>query len=168
MRLLRVGILALSSVIGLQALASAQGLLKATVQHAKVDASASTTRVAPGGAVTLRVDVTPNPSVHIYAEGAKDVTPVALTLTPNAVMKAAAIKYPKSELVPDPASMAPVPAYAHAFRVDVPITIASTARNGDTLTLGGVLTYQACDDRMCYPVSTAPVTWQITVGPQAK
>jgi hypothetical protein len=148
-------------------LAGAQGLLKATVQYAKVESSASATRVSPGGAVVLRVDITPNPTVHIYAEGAKDVAPVALTLTPNTLVSTPPIKYPKSERVPDPASFAPVPAYAHAFRIEVPATISSSAKAGDVLTLGGVLTYQACDERMCYPVSSAPVTWQLSVGASA-
>ena len=159
-----IGVLALGSVVGITGSASAQGLLKATVQHAKVESSASPTRVAPGGVVTLRVDVTPNPTVHIYADGAKDVTPVALTLTPNAAVTIAPVMYPKSERVPDPASLAPVPAYARAFRIEVLATLASSAKAGDVLTLGGVLTYQACDERMCYPVSSAPVTWQIRAG----
>jgi len=161
-----IGIFALCSVVGITGTASAQGLLNATVQHAKVESSASATRVAPGGVVMLRVDVTPNPAVHIYADGAKDVTPVALTLTRNPAVTIAPVKYPKSERVPDPASLAPVPAYAHAFRIEVPATLSSSAKAGDVLTLGGVLTYQACDDRMCYPVSSAPVTWQIRVGEQ--
>ncbi len=146
------------------AVAGAQSLLKATVQHAKVESSASASRVAAGGAVMLRVDVTPNPSVHVYADGAKDVTPVALTLTPNPAVSTGKIKYPPSERVPDPASLAPVPAYARAFRIEVPATIASSAKAGDVITLGGVLNYQACDERMCYPVSSSPVSWQVTIG----
>ena len=31
------------------------------------------------------------------------------------------------------------------------------------LIIGGGVTYQACDDRLCYPVNVAPVTWTVTV-----
>lgn len=158
------GVLAVFSMFGVPGVSRAQSLLKATPQHAKVESSASTLRVPAGGTVLLRIDVTPNPSVHVYAEGAKDVTPVAVTLTPNPSAAFGKVRLPASERVADPASMAPVPAYAHAFRIEVPATIASAAKNGDAITLGGVLTYQACDDRMCYPVSTAPVSWTLSVG----
>lgn len=141
----------------------AQSLLKPTVQRATVEPSASARAVSAGGSLTLWVDVTPNPSMHIYAEGAKDVTPVALVLTPNAAVSARTPTYPKAELLPDPASLAPVPAYARAFRIAVAAAVKTSAKSGDVLTLGGVVTYQACDDRLCYPESSAPVSWTVRV-----
>jgi hypothetical protein len=56
-----------------------------------------------------------------------------------------------------------VPAYRKTFRIAVPITVKATAKRGETLTVGGAVNYQACDDRLCYPVTAAPVTWTLTV-----
>ena len=32
-----------------------------------------------------------------------------------------------------------------------------------TLTIKGVLNYQACDDKMCFTPQTVPLTWTVTV-----
>src|SRR4051794_13242945 len=81
----------------------AQGLLaKPGVQHASVVATANPAAASPGSLVTLWADVTPNPSIHIYAEGAKDFTPVSLVLTPHAGITAGPGKYPKPGTAPAP------------------------------------------------------------------
>lgn len=142
----------------------AQSLLaKPTVQHATVIASASAAAASAGGALTLWADVAPQPSIHIYAEGAKEFTPVALVLTPNAAVKARRPVYPKPDAATAPGSTDAVPAYTQPFRIALPVTIAPTAKPGDVVAIAGAVRYQACDDRLCYPVTSAPVMWQVTV-----
>lgn len=143
----------------------AQSLLsgKPTAQQASVAAHASAATVAPGASVTLWADVTPNPSMHVYAEGATEFTPVALKLTPNAVVSFGKTSYPKPTLVGAPGATEKVPAYTQPFRIAVPVAVKASAKAGETLTLGGIVNYQACDDRLCYPVAAAPVLWTIAV-----
>ena len=144
--------------------AVAQGLLaKPTVQHAAVAGSTSAPGTAPGGTLTLWADVTPQPAIHIYAAGARDFTPVSLALTPGRSMKAGRPTYPKPDVATAPGSLDAVPAYKLPFRIAVPVTIAPTAKAGETLTITGAVTYQACDDHLCYPVAVAPITWQVPV-----
>jgi len=154
------GCAVLASVVPSQS----QGLLaKPTVQHATVAAAASVAAAAAGGALTLWADVTPSPSIHIYAEGAKDFTPVSLVTTPNTTVKPGTPTYPKPELALAPGAAVGVPAYTRTFRIALPITVASTAKAGEVITVGGAVNYQACDDRLCYPVTAAPVTWTLRV-----
>jgi hypothetical protein len=142
--------------------ALAQSLLgKPAPQHASVTPSASAPSVAPGGKLTLWADVTPFPAIHIYAAGAKDFTPVALIVTPIAHVKLGKPVYPKAD-AHAPGDVDPAPAYTQPFRIAVPVDIAGTAPGGP-MTISGALNYQACDDRLCYPVSSAPVTWQVVV-----
>jgi hypothetical protein len=142
----------------------AQGLLaKPGVQHASVVATSSPAAVSAGALVTLWADVTPNPSIHIYAEGAKDFTPVSLVLTPNSVIAAGRPKYPKPDMALAPGATDAVPAYKQAFRIAMPVTIKSTAKPGDVISIAGAVNYQACDDRLCYPVTAAPLAWKVTV-----
>lgn len=144
--------------------AGAQGLLpKAAVQHASVTPSSSATAAPPGSSVTLYADVTPYPAIHIYAEGAKEFTPVSLKVTPTGAVTPGKVLYPKPEVANAPGSTEAVPAYRKTFRIAVPVTIKPTATRGETLTVGGAVSYQACDDRLCYPVTAAPVTWTLTV-----
>jgi hypothetical protein len=34
-----------------------------------------------------------------------------------------------------------------------------------SLTIGGALTYQACDDRLCYDPVTLPLSWTVGLKP---
>jgi hypothetical protein len=143
---------------------TAQGLLpKTAVQHASVTATASAPSAAAGSTVTLFADVTPHPSIHIYAEGATDFTPVSLVITPTGAANAGKPVYPRPQTAASPGAVDVVPAYTKTFRISVPVTVKRTARPGDTLTIGGAVKYQACDDRLCYPVTAAPVTWTLSV-----
>ena len=154
----------LGTSLALVASVSGQALLpKATVQHATVVAAASVASVAPGGVVTLFADVIPNPSIHIYAAGAKDFTPVSLVTTPNAAVSTGKPRYPRADVASAPGSTDAAPAYNKLFRIALPATIKATTKSGEVITVGGAVTYQACDERLCYPVSIAPVTWQVVV-----
>jgi hypothetical protein len=140
--------------------AFAQSLLgKPTAQHASVAASASAPTVAPGGKLTLWADVAPFPAIHIYAAGAKEFTPVSLLVMPNTAVTPGKPLYPK----PDPQTGSDAaPAYSQRFRIALPVTIAPGSPKGQ-LTIAGAVNYQACDDRLCYPVSSAPVSWNVEV-----
>src|SRR3954470_5202760 len=139
------------------ALLLAQSLLgsKPTVQH--VTAAPSVVRGA-NGSITLALDVTPNPRIHVYAPGAKDFTAVSLVLTARAEMTAGKPAYPKHDVLAAPGSDH-APAYAKAFRITQPVTLKADAPKD--VTIGGVLNYQACDDRVCYPALSLPVTWAV-------
>jgi DsbC/DsbD-like thiol-disulfide interchange protein len=134
----------------------AQSLLapKPTVQH--VTAAPAVVRGA-NGSITLALDVTPNPRMHVYAAGAKDFAAVTLILSPQADVTAGKPVYPKADVAAAPGSDE-APAYSKAFRITQPVTVKGGAKD---VTIAGVLNYQACDDRVCYPVSSLPVTWTV-------
>ena len=139
------------------ALLLAQSLLspRTTVQHV------TAAPVVVGGAngkMTLALELTPNAGVHVYAPGAKDFTPVSLVLTPLREVTAGKPVYPKADVAAAPGSD-DAPAYAKAFRITQPIVIKGAG--GREVTITGTLNYQACDDRVCYPVASLPVTWGI-------
>lgn len=135
----------------------AQSLLapKTTMQH--VTAAPSVVRAA-SGTLTLALDVTPNPRIHVYAPGAKDFTAVSLVLMPQPDVTPGKPVYPKADVGAAPGGD-DAPAYSKAFRITQPVTVKGGASK--QLTIAGVLNYQACDDRICYPVSSLPVTWTV-------
>ncbi len=134
-----------------------------TLQHVTVVPSAATSTVAPGRSTTLHADVTPKPSIHVYAAGATDFKPVTLVITPNPLASPGRPSYTKPDVATAQGSTGNVPAYAQPFRISVPITISAAAQPGQVVTLAGVVNYQACDDRLCYPPSSAPVVWTLAV-----
>jgi hypothetical protein len=150
----------------LLALAFAQSLLpKSSVQHIDVVPSVSAATVAKGETLALWADVTPNKNIHVYATDKQGFTPLSLKVVPQSRIVIGKITYPPAEqgLTPGIDMMVPLPMYTKPFRVAQPITIAPSAKSGDTLTIAGAINYQACDDRLCYPATSFPVTWAVTV-----
>ena len=54
---------------------------------------------AAGGKVSLFVEVTPKPGIHVYAPGTENYIPISIKLDPAAGIKAGKLTYPKSEMM---------------------------------------------------------------------
>ena len=122
---------------------------------------ASAPAVRAGQMVTLFVDVTPKPKMHVYAPGAKDYLPIALVLNSPGV-RAGRLTYPPSQDLYFEPTREHVPVYEKPFRLAQAVVIGAGAKPG-TLIITGVLKYQACDDAICYNPIEAPVSWTVTV-----
>jgi hypothetical protein len=134
------------------------------LQHATVVGAVSTPSVAPGGTANLWADVTPKPGIHIYAAGAQEFSPVALVMVKRVGINAGTPNYPApSAPLSLKSTISDAPAYYGKFRITQPITIAKSAKSGESMVVEGRVNYQACDDRLCYPVTSEPVSWTLTV-----
>jgi Disulphide bond corrector protein DsbC len=133
------------------------------IQRVTLVASAAPSVAATGGTVTLLLDVTPRPDVHVYAPGARDFVQTRLTLSPQGRLIIGKPGYPKAELVLDPVLNERIPEYTKTFRIAQPVTLGSALKSREDVTISGVLSYQACDDKMCYPPASALVTWTVKV-----
>jgi hypothetical protein len=134
-----------------------------TVQHVVVAGSSNAASAAPGASVTLWADVAPKQGIHVYAAGAVDFAPVSLLITPNTAITAGRPSYSKPDIATAQGSTGNVPAYAKPFRITQPVTLRPGVVRGDTITVAAAVKYQACDDRLCYPATAAPVAWRILV-----
>ena len=115
----------------------------------------------PGQALTLFVDVTPKPKMHVYAPGAKDYLPIVLELN-SAGVRAGKLRYPASQDWYFEPTKEHVPVYQTPFRLTQEIAVDANAKPG-TMYVTGVLKYQACDDVICYNPVSAPVGWTLSV-----
>lgn len=130
--------------------------------HAAVAAGPANLGVAPGAKAMLFIDVAPNPNMHVYAPGAKDYIAITVKLEPQANVKAGKLTYPKSEILT--LLDEKVPVFQKPFRLTQEIAVARGAlKPGDTVPVKGTVEWQACDDRVCYPPESAPVSWTLTV-----
>jgi hypothetical protein len=148
------------------ALTLAQALLpKTTVQQITATPSTSSPTVAKGGAVTLWADVTPNKNMHVYATNKQGFTPLSLVVAQQPRIAVGKVTYPPAEqgLTPGIDMMMSIPTYTKPFRVAQAITVSPSVKSGDVVTIAGAINYQACDDRLCYPATSLPVTWAVTV-----
>jgi DsbC/DsbD-like thiol-disulfide interchange protein len=156
---------ALSFVAAVSTALQAQtlGPKPSTLQHVTVETTASAPVVAKGGAVTLWADVTPKPNIHVYAADWQGFTPVTLVLTPRSGVTIGKVKYPIPELAHTVGVSDPVGVYTKPFRLAQPITVAASAKSGEVVTIAGVVNYQACDDKVCYPTASVPISWTVNV-----
>ena len=128
----------------------------ADVVAAPADASATT-----GGKVTLFVDVTPKPGIHVYAPGTENYIPITVKLEPSAAIKPGKLTYPKAETMTFADEKVPV--FHKPFRLTQEITLDKSAAAGTTLSVAGTVNLQACTDRICYPPENVPIKWNVTV-----
>ena len=143
-----------------------------TSAQARWRISASDATVAPGERLTLRIDVTPNPGMHVYAPGQSGYIPVSLKLDPTPDVR---VVHPMTFPAPGTYYFAPlketVKVYEKPFRLLQDVTLALTpalrqrAAAGEQLRLTGFIEYQACDDKVCYRPQTVPVEWTMKLVP---
>ena|SRR6185295_9148275 len=139
-------------------------LLKpAAIQHVTAATSITPDVVSAGGKATLVLDVTPDRNIHVYAPGAKDFMATSIKMTAKSGVTLGTATYPPSEMILDPILNERIPEYTKTFRITQPVTLSATTRVGESVTMTGVLTYQACDDKMCFAPSELPVQWTVRV-----
>lgn len=142
--------------------------------HLKLTLQQSDREVVSGNQVTLIADVELPPMVHVYAPEVRGYRPIALKLNPVAGLEFSPAIYPRPTVLYLEAIQEHVPVFEGRFRVsqDVRLTVSTTREvvrslvaANRTIAITGELTYQACDDKVCYPPSSVPVTWSLQVLP---
>ena len=129
--------------------------------HAAVQPSPIEVNGAAGAKLALFVDVTPKSGIHVYAPGSKDYIPITVKLNAQPEIKPGKVAYPKSEMMTFADEKVPV--FQKPFRLTQDVTVDKSAKAGSTVTVSGTVNYQACDDRVCYPPESAPVSWTVAV-----
>lgn len=129
--------------------------------HAVIQASPAEVYGTAGAKLALFVDVTPKPGIHVYAPGTEFYIPISVKLSTPPEVKAGKLAYPKSEMLT--LLNEKVPVFQKPFRLTQDVTLDKAAKKGSTVVVSGTVNYQACDDAVCYPPETAPVSWTVTV-----
>jgi peroxiredoxin len=143
------------------------------VQSAQLDVVTypSDSGVAPGNRFSVVAQVTPHKGVHVYAPGAANYKVIDLKVLPAQYIRALAPAYPPSEVYFFKPLNERVPTYQKPFTITQQIVLDGSAAtrtalaNQTAITIGGALTYQACDDRLCYDPITLPLSWSVNLKP---
>ena len=136
-----------------------------------VETYLSDAAVAPGNRFSIVAHVIPHAGVHVYAPGAGSYKIVELKVLPGQYIRPRAAVYPRSEIYFFKPLNERVPTYQKPFTITQEMVLDGSAATRAalakqaTLTIGGVLTYQACDDRLCYDPVTLPLSWSVGLRP---
>ena len=135
----------------------------------RVTPTASASVVRGGQHVRLSVEAVLGGGLHAYAPGAPpEFIPVSWKMAASAGWNAAEPEWPTAENTKLYGLDEKVPNYTGTIRVTREVTLAAQAALmkeaplGE-LTISGEFRYQACNDRVCFPPETIPLTWKLLV-----
>jgi len=151
--------------------ATAGAPVTSRTDHLTMAARISDAVAAPGHRLTVVVEVTPRPGMHLYAPGKHDYQVVTLRLDPQPWLRAHDVVYPASEIYHFKPLDERVEVYMKPFRLQRDFTFLATPDmqkvlgSMPTATITGALEYQACDDKVCFNPARVPFSFTVTVKP---
>jgi len=131
--------------------------------HLSFIASLSPDVARPGGRLSLVVDVVPKKKMHVYAPGTK-YRAVTVKLNSQAFLKASPTVYPKPSIYLFKPLKEQVLVYSEPFKLTMNIAVGAVTPRMPPLRITGTLSYQACDDRVCYLPESVPLEWNLPVA----
>ena len=143
--------------------------IEGSTAHLKLTAYPSNPSVTVGTRFSIAVEVEPNPNIHVYAPGAEAMgyRVVSLNLAPAPHVRFEPVEFPASEIYDFEPLDERVPVYQSPFTLLQEAVVAGTPESEealarlDALTLSGTLDYQACDDRLCFPPVSVPLSFTL-------
>jgi peroxiredoxin len=144
---------------------------KISSPQVEITSFSTDTTVAPGTHFSLVLDVRPAPGVHVYAPGVTGYKPIVLSVEAQTGVVTRSAQYPPSEDYHFKPLNEHVQVYQRPFRIVQDVLIDASPqgqtalKDVTTLTIKGVLAYQACDDKLCFTPQSVPLTWTVTLRP---
>jgi hypothetical protein len=140
--------------------------------HFTLQTSASNAEAFPGQRITLELDFEMAPGHHAYAPGDHRYRALALKLEPTPYARLEPPRLPPARLFEFKPLQETVPVFEGRFRITQDVVLAVRdeitpllASPDAMLVLSGVVDYQVCSERVCYPPASLPVSWSIRVKP---
>jgi DsbC/DsbD-like thiol-disulfide interchange protein len=107
--------------------------------------------------------------VHVYAPGVTGYKPIALSIQPQPGVLVRDAQYPTPEMYEFKPLNERVEVFQRPFRIVQDLAIEATPqgqaalKDVSELTINGVLSYQACDDKVCFTPQSIPLSWTVTL-----
>ena len=119
--------------------------------------------VRPGNIVTIVLDLVLPEPMHVYAPGVEGYRPLAVEVVEQPMLKSHPTAFPEAKMLHLEVIDETVPVYEGEVRVFQDVTISPRLRE-ESFTIPVEISYQACDDQICYPPFKfqAEVTLDIT------
>jgi peroxiredoxin len=143
--------------------------MKISSPQLEISTYATDQTVAPGTHFSIVLDVKPAARVHVYAPGAADYKVIALTVKPQPGLLVRAAQYPTPEDYFFRPLNEHVPVFQKPFRLAQDLMIDASAetqaalKDVASMTVNGMLSYQACDDKVCFAPQSVPLAWTVKV-----
>ena len=131
--------------------------------HLSFTAALSPDVVKTGSRLLLVVDVTPKKRMHVYAPGT-NYRAITVTLNRNPSLKLSKAVYQKADVYIFAPLKEQVLVYSQPFKLKMNIGVGQVPKRAARLKITGTLSYQACDDKVCYLPESVPLEWNLVVA----
>jgi hypothetical protein len=135
--------------------------------HISLTTYATDRVAAPGTHFSVVMDVVPGPKIHVYAPGVTGYKPIAIEVHPQPGLVVRGAQFPKAGDYFFKPLNEHVAVYQKPFRIVQDLEIdpspqaAAALKHRTEMTITGSLTYQACDDKVCFTPQSLPLAWTI-------
>jgi len=142
---------------------------KITAPHLTLTTYATDDIAAPGTHFAVVIEGLPGRRVHVYAPGVAGYKPIAIRVEPQPGLVVRDAQFPKAEDYFFAPLNEHVPVYQGPFRIVQDLEIDPSPAAVDALKdrremrIAATITYQACDDKLCFAPQSAPLTWTIAL-----
>jgi DsbC/DsbD-like thiol-disulfide interchange protein len=143
---------------------AADVIVARNTRHLSFTAALTPDAVRAGGRLSLIVTVIPKKRMHVYAPGTK-YRAITVTLNRNPTVKPAKTVYPKPSIYVFKPLNEQVLVYSDPFKLQMNVVVGAIPPRTARLKITGTLSYQACDDRVCYLPESVPLEWNLPVAP---
>jgi hypothetical protein len=131
--------------------------------HLTLTAFASQDAIRRGNIISLVLDLDLPPKMHVYAPGVEGYRPISVTVEENPALKIHPTTFPEARMLHLEAIEETVPVYDGKVRIFQDVTISPRYRESE-IAISATFSYQACDDRLCYPPTKVPLEFVLEVG----
>ena len=145
------------------AAAGADRVIARKTPHLAFTAALSADVVQSNSQLSLALTVTPNKGVHVYAPGS-EYRAIAIALDSNPLLSAGKTRYPQPSIYFFKPLNESVPVYEEPFTLTVNVTVGRIPPAMSVVRVSGRVSYQACDDRVCFLPQSLPVAWTLKVA----
>lgn len=124
-------------------------------------------RDAAAASLSLVLDIAPRERIRVYAPGAAVYHAIAVTVAPTPFLQFQPPKFSTPERLHLPGPDDGVAIYRKPFRVIQDVSIRALPGSGqgsqgiEDVIVRGVLAYQACNDQVCFPPASVPLSWTV-------
>jgi len=129
----------------------------------KFTAYASQDQVHPGNRIVLVADIELPDRMHLYAPGS-DYVAVDLKVVDNPDLRAGDLELPEPEILYLDVIDERVPVYLDKVRIQREVALSPDFRE-TTIEIDAILSYQTCDDEICFVPAEFPITFELDVLP---
>ena len=144
-------------------------LMQVNTRHLKLTAYPAQDTARRGNRITLVIELELPEKMHVYAPGVEGYRPVSVTIPDMPYLRVHETAFPESDIMLLPAIGEVVPVFHDSVRILQDVTLSPrlpgyNEPNATELSIPVTLSYQACDDTVCYVPTQVELTFKLKLS----